>query len=80
MDGLDILPVFLFLRAKCIPFRTFLYIIFNTLSVPNILGKTFSLVCLCPLDIVIQVIHGNIIYLAFDILQISHLLGVGDFL
>ena len=64
--------------GKCIPFRTFLCIIFNFLSKQHVSVKTFALIFLYSLDFAILVVLGNVTCLAFGIFLKIHL-DVGNF-
>ena len=63
---------------KCAPIRTFHFITFNTLY-HDAYAKPFALINLYRLDFIIQVVHGNMPYLAFGIIMILLLLEIGKF-
>ena len=62
--------------GKCVPFRAFLFIIFNFYLYQPVFVKTFALICLYSLDLAILVVPQNMIYLSFGIFLISHLLDM----
>ena len=64
--------------AGCVPFRTILCIISDTLATSVCLGILFT--CLYLLDYVVTVAIANMTYLAFAILLISYFHDVGNFL